>query len=609
MASRCCSVNSDVDRLAANRSFIPHWQDTLGAGTRVWLQPVAPTGALFLRGGRIKHSNVTKDKRICCVGARLYLSPGDKSPYPPGILGFSPLQAAQPVRLPSCALSHVPLMSTLASDLPKYHRLGLTIPVCPPRQTARPEKYAALTCQVTFSTGVICTDTLECPMPPTCFTPAPILPTPPSMVAVTALSDGAENVLNVHMNSLRAWCVESQHEQQVYKVFFHQCQTLTNDEFLTVSLLIALNSSTNCDRCEGTERRAVSVSSEGATVQHCYQTKISRDMSELRADGDTTGCLSSHLHPVIMWSPHHRCDRQTFLFKFRSSVTEFPGLKQRTLKETSVRHIPFPFLNSTASWQMRTFPLAALISIFSSFSNSRPFCSSKRPIYYIVERRPPPLRSFSPQFQVWFGFSFEEAVFMKGSRILARQLDCGELESWISFICLRGCEEQCSARRTNVPLQEIPNIRKWSCVRWVGGEDERTQRFFVQEVWDTLSLCLVLGTHARPSRTASSLEWWFPPQDPGDAENGFLIRPKYRNDCTCLCTFLNLVYLSFGRLSPHGSSHFYREQLESRDRARTLGLSLLVNTNAAVSCSWSSCATSSLFHQHFMGCCFSKWIS
>lgn len=62
-----------------------------------------------------------------------------------------------------------------------------------------------------------------------------------------------------------------------------------NDEFLLVSLLIALNSSTNCDRCEGTEWRALSVSLEGAAVQHCYQTKISRYMSELRVNGDTTG--------------------------------------------------------------------------------------------------------------------------------------------------------------------------------------------------------------------------------------------------------------------------------------------------------------------------------
>lgn len=89
LASRCCGVNSDVDRLAADNSFIPYWQDNSGAGTRVWLQPVSHTGVLFLGGGRIKCSNVTKDNRICCVGARLYLSPGDKSPYPLGILGFS----------------------------------------------------------------------------------------------------------------------------------------------------------------------------------------------------------------------------------------------------------------------------------------------------------------------------------------------------------------------------------------------------------------------------------------------------------------------------------------------------------------------------------------
>lgn len=169
----------------------------------------------------------------------------------------------------------------------------------------------------------------------------------------------------------------------MYTVFCFECKILTNDEFLMFSLLIALNSSTNCDRCEGTEQRAFSVSSEGAAVQHCYQTKISRDMCELRVNGDTTGRprLITPSPRNYVWSPDHRCDGQTFLFKSRSSVTEFPGLKQQTLKTTSVRHLPFPFVNFTASWQTRTFPLAALISLFSSFLNSRPFCSSKSPIY------------------------------------------------------------------------------------------------------------------------------------------------------------------------------------------------------------------------------------
>lgn len=140
--------------------------------------------------------------------------------------------------------------------------------------------------------GDLCRHT-RMPHAPHSPTPAPIFPIPPSMVAVTALSDGAENVLNVHVNSLIARSVESQHEQQVYTVFCFECKTLTNDEFSMFSLLIALNSSTNCDRCEGTERRALSVSSEGAAVQHCYQTKTSRDMRERRVNGDTTGrpCL------------------------------------------------------------------------------------------------------------------------------------------------------------------------------------------------------------------------------------------------------------------------------------------------------------------------------
>lgn len=185
--------------------------------------------------------------------------------------------------------------------------------------------------------------------------------------------------------------------------------------------------------------------------------------------------VTSHLHPVITWSPDHRCDGQAFLLKSHSSVIEFPGLKQQSLKTTSVRQLPFPFLNT--SWQMRTFLLAALISLFSSFFNSRPFCSSKSPIYSSaqVERRPSPLRSFSPQLQkgfffFWRGGFHEREPDLGSSAWLWRHESWDLSKSWISFTCLGGCEKQCSTRRTNVPLQEIPNKRKWCCVRWVGGE-------------------------------------------------------------------------------------------------------------------------------------------
>lgn len=109
-------------------------------------------------------------------------------------------------------------------------------------------------------------------------------------------------------------------------------------------------------------------------------------------------------------------------------------MKQQTLKTTSVRRLPFPFLNFTTFWQMRTFPLAALISLFSSFLNSRPFCSSKSPIYSSaqVERRPSPPPILLPAVSGLFFSSSEEAVLMKGSWILARQLDCGDMRAGIS---------------------------------------------------------------------------------------------------------------------------------------------------------------------------------
>lgn len=107
---------------------------------------------------------------------------------------------------------------------------------------------------------------------------------------------------------------------------------------------------------------------------------------------------------------------------------------KQTLKKTSVGHLPFPSLNFSASLHMRTFPLASLISLFSSFSNSRPFCLSKSPIYSSaqVERRPSPLLILLPSVPGGFFFPSEEAVFMKGSRILARQLDCGAMRAGIS---------------------------------------------------------------------------------------------------------------------------------------------------------------------------------
>lgn len=57
---------------------------------------------------------------------------------------------------------------------------------------------------------------------------------------------------------------------------------------------------------------------------------------------------------------------------------------------------------------MRTFPFAFLIFFFSIFSNSRPFCSSKGPIYSSAEVE----RDFLP-LRALFSFQWESGVFFE----------------------------------------------------------------------------------------------------------------------------------------------------------------------------------------------------
>lgn len=202
---------------------------------------------------------------------------------------------------------------------------------------------------------------------------------------------------------------------------------------------------------------------------------------------------------------------------------------------------------------------------------------------------------------------------MKGSQILAwLELDCGDIRAGISPRAGSHSPAWEDVRNNAPHGGQMFLCRRFQT--YVGGVVSAGSE--VKPKHATLlrprgARQFVIGPGDACTAIQSCFQPWvmFPPEDSGDPENGILIRHKYRNDCTCLCTFLYLFYLSFGRLFPHGSSHFYREQLESRGRARTLRLPFLGNTNAAVSCSWSSCATSGLFHQYFMGCCFSTWVS